>query len=524
MTLLRPSRRHFIAGGAALAGASALPFPTPAIAKSDRPDLVIAVQGLRDGHEPIDAISNVGMRVVNALFDTLFYRNFLGAPDGSGTAIEPALATAIERVDPRTVRIQIRDDVVFHNGQPMTARDVAWSFGEERFFGENPLTPRAAYFRPALERVSEIDDRTVEFVTRDPDFAMEKRLASWIGWVVPADDFQAKGLDGFNLAPIGTGPYKQKEFIRGDRIVLEANDAYWRGKPTSRTISFVIVPETATRVAGLISGEYDIVCALAPDSLPLLERYDNVEGRGAEIENTHLIVHNQVGPLADARVRRAMHLSIDRDALNKGLWGGLAGVPNGFQLPMQGEAYDAHRAGYRQDIEGARKLLAEAGYSGEPITYRTLNDYYVNSVAAAQVMQQWWQEAGLNVEIEIKENWGQVTGDGLMTRNWSNGFPIADPVAPLTTDWGPGSTVQTTYGWNAPEEFNTLLETIRVSPNGADRTAAYQRALTIWDEEAPGTPLYRPYELYGVQSGIKWRPVTFEWMDLRPDNLQFAND
>ena len=111
-----------------------------------------------------------------------------------------------------------------------------------------------------------------------------------------------------------------------------------------------------------------------------------------------------------------------------------------------------------------------------------------------------------------------------MTRNWSNGFPIADPVAPLTTDWGPGSTVQTTYGWNAPEEFNTLLETIRVSPNGADRTAAYQRALTIWDEEAPGTPLYRPYELYGVQSGIKWRPVTFEWMDLRPDNLQFAND
>ena len=521
LTSSAATRRSFLIGGASAAGAAAFSFPRPAIAQSERPDIVIAVQGLRDGHEPIEAISNIGMRVVNALYDTLFYRDYLGAPDGSGTAIEPGLATAVERVDPRTVRIRLRDDVLFHNGKPMTAQDVAFSFGEERFFGETPMTPRAVYFRPALERVTALDDGVVEFVTKAPDYAMEKRLASWIAWVVPEEDYRTKGFEGFNLAPVGTGPYRQKELVRGDRIVLEANDAYWRGKPTARTITFVVVPETATRIAGLISGEYDIVCALAPDSLPLLERYDNVEGRGAQIENTHLIVHNQVGPLADARVRRAMHLSIDRDRLNEALWAGLAGVPNGFQLPMQGPAYDAGRAPYRQDIAEAKRLLSEAGYAGEPISYRTLNDYYVNSVAAAQVMQQWWQEAGLNVEIEIKENWGQVLEDGLMTRNWSNGFPVADPVAPLTTDWHAGSTVQTTYGWNAPEEFNAALETIKVSPDGPERTAAFQRALTIWDEEAPGTPLYRPYELYGVRKSVGWRPVTFEWMDLRPHNLTF---
>lgn len=517
--IIRPTRRSVIVGGAA--AAATFPLATPALAQSERPDLVIAVQGLVDGHEPIDAISNVGMRVVNALYDTLFYRDFLSAPDGSGTAIKPALATALERVDPRTVRIKIRDHVLFHNGERMTAKDVAFSFGEERFFGANPMTPRAAYFRPALVKVEALDDETVEFVTAGPDYAMEKRLASWIAWVVPEEDYRAKGLEGFNLEPVGTGPYKQKEFVRGDRIVLEANEDYWRGRPTARTITFVIVPETATRVAGLISGEYDMVCALAPDSMPLLDRYDNIEGRGALIENTHLVVHNQVGPLADKRVRRAMHLSIDRQRLNEALWGGLAGVPNGFQLPMQGPAYDPDRPAYRQDVAEAKRLLSEAGYGGETITYRTLNDYYVNSVAAAQAMQQWWQEAGLNIEIEIKENWGQVTGEGLMSRNWSNGFPVADPVAPLTTDWHEGSNVQQNYAWDAPDEFNALLNTVRTSPNGPERTAAFQRALDIWDDEAPGTPLYRPFELYGVRSDISWRPVTFEWMDLRPHNLTF---
>ena len=518
--LILPTRRGVLAGGAAFAGTSALGLP--ALAQSERPDVVIAVQGLSDNLEPIAAISNVGNRITNALFDTLLYRDFLGNAQGSGIEIQSALANSVERLGPETLRVTIRDDVLFHSGERMTARDVAFSFGEDRMFGDEPMTPRAAYFAPALAEVRVIDDRTVEFITEGPDYVMEKRLASWIGWVVPEQYFRDKGLDGFGQAPIGTGPYKLREFIRGDRVVLEANDSYWRGRPTARTITFVVVPEASTRVAGLVSGEYDFACALSPDTLPLLDRYGDVEGRGAQIENTHLIVHNQIGPLADARVRRAMHMAIDRDTLNNALWAGLAGVTNGFQLPMQGSAYDPDRPAYRQDIEGARALLEAAGYDGSVITYRTLNDYYVNSVAAAQAMQQWWEQAGLNVEIEIKENWGQVTTPDLMSRNWSNGFPLTDPVAPLTTDWGATSNVQTNYGWTPPEEFNDLLQKIQTSPEGEERTRAFQRALDIFDDEAPGTPLYRPYELYGVKKSIGWRPVTFEWMELRPHNLTFS--
>ena len=103
--LILPTRRGVLAGGAAFAGAAA--FGLPALAQSERPDVVIAVQGLADNLEPIAAISNVGMRVVNAMYDTLMYRDFLGSAEGSGIKIQPGLATGIERISPQTVRSSI---------------------------------------------------------------------------------------------------------------------------------------------------------------------------------------------------------------------------------------------------------------------------------------------------------------------------------------------------------------------------------------------------------------------------------
>lgn len=520
MTTKNFNRRSVLKGAAAVAGAAALPMP--ALAQGTRPDLTIAVQGLVKNLDPIDAISNIGPRVTNTIFDTPLYRDFLSSPDGSGNTIVEGLAESFEQVDPQTSRITLREGVTFHNGEPLRAQDVAFTFGEDRMFGAEPMTPKAKVFKPNLTEVKVIDDRTVEFVTAEPDYTMRKRLASWMAFVVPEADYRDKGFEGFGQAPVGTGPYKLKEFISGDRIVLEANDDYYRGKPTARTVTFQVVPETATRVAGLISGDYDIAVALNPDNIPLLDRYDEIEGRGNVIENTHLVVHRQVGPLENKLVRQAMHLCIDRAALNQGLWGGLAGEMRGFQMPHQGEAYNPDYPAYAQDMAKAKQLLSEAGYNGEKITFRTLPDWYVNGLAAAQVMQQWWQEAGLNVEIEIKENWGQINNEELMSRNWSNGFWLTDPVAPLTSDWHDKGGAKTRYLWDAPEEFGALLDTIRTSPDGPDRTAAFQRAISIWDDEAPATPLYRPYELYGVKKSIGWQPVTFEWMDLRPQNLSFG--
>jgi peptide/nickel transport system substrate-binding protein len=138
------------------------------------------------------------------------------------------------------------------------------------------------------------------------------------------------------------------------------------------------------------------------------------------------------------------------------------------------------------------------------------------------MMQQMWRAVGANVELEVKENWGQVLTPGLQIRNWSNGFQMPDPVTTLATDWGPRGNVQAQNGWRAPAEYNELTGRLIATPDGPDRRRIFQRMVDIWEDEAPGTIMYRPYELYGVRQNVRWRPVSFEFMDLRPGNLEIG--
>lgn len=516
------SRRELMVGGAAL-GASAM-LPRSAFAQStDRPALRIAVQALPVTLEPVNAISNVGNRISNALFDTLIHRNFLAKPDGSGTDLVPAIASAWKREDDRTVTVTIADGIKFHDGSIVTPADVAFTFSKERLWGAKPMVPRGPLFSANFESVEAIDDKTVRFRTVAPESSLEKRLASWIAWVVPEKIYRSLGPEKFGLNPVGTGAYKFVEFAPGDHVTLEAFDDYYLGKPTASRITFQVVPEVATRVAGLISGEYDFACALTPDNIATVNGQSNVEARSAQIENVHVYMFQCDAPVvSDKRVRQAMNFAIDRKLLNDALWGGLAGVPNGFQFPTYGVCYDAERPAFTHDPEKAKALLQEAGYQGEKITFRTLNDYYVNSVAAIQMMLEMWKDVGLNVDMQILDSWDQVLGAGLQLRNNSNGFQMPDASTPITTDWGPKGGSQTQAAWKPPAEYNALCAKVVSLPDGDERKAAFQQLISLWEDEAPGAVLYRPVEIYGVRRNIKWQPVTFEFMDLRPYNLSFT--
>ncbi|MFD2250492.1 peptide/nickel transport system substrate-binding protein [Pseudochelatococcus lubricantis] len=518
------NRRQALQGLALTGAAAALPFPRALAQGQDpRPELRIAVQGLAPTLEPVNAISNVGNRVTNALFDTLIRRDFFSNDSGSGTELVPAIAKSWKREDERTVVVSIADNVRFHNGDAVSAADVAYSLSAERLWGDKPLVPRGPLFSAAFESVEAIDGRTVRFRTKAPDFSLEKRLASWIAWVVPEKLYRALGPEQFGLKPVGTGPYKLVEFHPGDRVVLEAFDDYYLGKPTARRITFQVVPEVATRAAGLISGEYDIACALTPDNLVQLEGQPDVEARSSVIENVHLLVYQgDARWLSDKRIRQALNLAIDRKLIVDALWAGKAVIPNGFQIPAYGADFDPGRPPFRYDPEKARALVKEAGYDGEPISYRTLNDYYVNSVAAAQMMQEMWKAIGLNVRLDILENWGQVLAPGMQIRNWSNGFQFPDASIPLTSDWGPNGSPQQTHGWKASAEYNALAAKVRSLAPGEERHKLFQQLADLWEEEAPGAVLYRPVEIYGVRKTIGWKPVSFEFMDLRPYNLRFA--
>lgn len=512
--------------GRAASAALLFAFAGSGAAAQDRPDLVVAVNDLPGSLESIEEMGNVAVRISYSMFDSLLRRDFLA--DGSGTSakIVPGLAESWERIDDRTMRIKLREGVMFHNGDEMTSDDVAFSFSVARGHGENPVIGSAARFMSWISHVVPTGRYTLDIVADAPEPLFEQRLAGYAFWVVNAREYLTVGKDGFARKPVGTGPYMLDEWVDGEFIRLVANDDYFGGRPTADSVTFQVVPEVSARIAGLVSGEYDIAVNIPPDQVSVIERYDDLKVSQIVLDNSHVLRLYPVGPLADKRVRQALSLGIDRDLLRKALWNDANYTPNGHQLPSY-DIYIADFPGFEHDPDKARALLAEAGYDGEEIVYRIRLNYYLNSLEAAQAMQQMWADVGLNVTLEPVENESQVAAPGVHIHPWSNTHRFPDPLGSFVPQWGPESGIQNNRqyperAWQAPARYNELNDVIATVVDPTARQDAYREALQIWMDEAPGTILYNPLETYAMRADIGWQPYGLYYMDFRPYNLTFG--
>ncbi len=512
ISLLRASRTAMAV--CAIAAASVL----PAMAQS-RPDLTVAVADIPPTLEPAQELSNVGTRVTYSMFDTLIRRDFLSSPKGDGSKLVPSLAESWKRIDGRTLEVKLRPNVKFHNGEIMTADDVVFTFSPERLSGKNAVMKQGPGFFGGLEKVEAIDPATVRFVTKSVDPILEQRLASWASWIVNKKDWMANANGKFPKFPVGTGPFKLSEYKPNESIKLAAFDDYFGGKPTVQSVIFRVVPEQATRIAGLVSGEFDIIANVSPDQIQQINSYPDIEARSVVLANAHVLVYNTENPvIKDKRVRQAMNLAIDRNLLVEALWNGQAVVPKSHQFPEFGALYDDKRAGLAYNPEKARQLLKEAGYKGEEIHYATRANYYLNAVPAAQAIMEMWKAVGINGKLDIVENTDTITGDLKMVRNWSNSIRYPDPAGGLWNLWGPYNGPQQNKEWT-PVEFNKLGEELDQSSDLAKRRDVFQKMLDAWEDDAPGTILYQPLETYGARKAVNWKPYNFYYMDLRPYNL-----
>ncbi|MGD1879519.1 MAG: ABC transporter substrate-binding protein [Kiloniellaceae bacterium] len=512
------------AAAAALLASGALGlFAAPQAALADdRPDLIVAVNALPRSLESAEFMGNVDVRVTYNLFDSLIRRDFRA--DGSGTAskLVPGLAESWTRIDDRTLEFKLRQGVKFHNGDELTAEDVVFSFSRGRLTGPKAILPEGPRFWSTLDRVEAVDPYTVRFIGKVPDVLLEQRLAGYASWIVNAKDYLTKGKDAYAWNPVGTGPYKFVDWKDGDYVKLEAFDDYFGGKPTAKTVTYKVVPELSARIAGLVSGEYDIIVNVPPDQVATLDSYDGVEARSIVLDNSHMLVYNTNNPALDKPLREAMNLAIDRALLRKALWLDKNYTPKGHQLASY-TMYDDTRPALSYDVEKAKALVKQSSYNGEELTYRLIPEYYLNGLPAAQAIQQMWKEIGVNVKLEPVENWGQVRAGGWDIYPWSNTHRLPDPVGSFVPQWGPLSGIQKNklIAWKAPAEYNKLNAVIEGSADWSERKAAYKQALDLWESEAPGTLLYNPLETYGVKSDIDWLPYALYYMDFRPDNLTF---
>lgn len=473
---------------AAIAGAVSL--PRFAIAQSDqRPSVTVAVQKISNTGvlEPLrEQSSNASERWVASILETPIARNQQGRLERI-----PGLALSWKRISDTTVELALRPGVKLHNNDELTAEDVAFSFGPDHMFGPGlpaDVPPIAKRHWPALERVEIVDRHTVRFVNAAPDVTIEGRLSAGGSEIVSKRAWLAQGDWATNAKkPVGTGPYRLREFKPDTSLILDSHDEYWGGRPPLKSVRFLEVPEAASRIAGLQSGEFDFACDIPPDQIVEIERGGKFAVRGGLVLNHRIVVFDKHHPqLANPLIRLAMAHAVDGQAIVDSLWAGRARVPAGLQFDFYGDMFVQGWTVPKYDPDQAQTLLKQAGYKGDEIVYRARNNYYTAENATAQILVEFWKQAGLNIRLEIKENWGQVLDKagprGL--RDWSNSAVFDDPVSSLVNQHGPNGAQQTNGEWTNAE-MNTLSVALESGTDPAKRKSAFARMLQICEREDP---------------------------------------
>ncbi len=496
----------------ATAGMALVGAPSLSVAQDGTKTLVIALDEIAKQLDPLLYQTNPGYRVMQNIYDSLLTVNYGG--DG---ALQPALAESWTRVDGQTVDLTLREGVKFHDGSVLTAEDVAFSFGQVR--RTDPASPgfgTAQQFLSTIASVEAVDARTVRVTSSVTDPVLELRLTAWGSQIVSKAAFEAAGgFQGFATAPVGTGPYRVKSFS-ADAIELEAHADYWGGKPAIDRIIYRSAPELSSRIAGLASRDFDLIGDVPADQFAPVQNDAELEIVGGPIASIRVIKFDtRNDALKDARVRQALGLAIDREAIVNALWGGLVSVPNGHQLPSFGPLYDPDRPALRYDPEEAKRLLAEGGYNGEVIPYRIRAAAYGPELATAQVVVAMWEAVGVKVDLQIKENFGQMLefpGTGM--RNGVDPILVNDPLFGL---WRSYNRSEATVWSN--EEFYRLGDILETSLDPAERRTAYQAMLDIFDTDPPAIILHTMGVFYGKRKAVSWTPYPSVYLDFRKADI-----
>ncbi|WP_273524173.1 ABC transporter substrate-binding protein [Rhodosalinus sediminis] len=462
-------------------------------------ELRVALATFDDELDPQDTTGNSGAPKLYQVYDALIERDSFSNP----LTFKPGLATSWEQVEPTIWELSLREGVTFHNGDTFDAHDVEFSL-DRMFHAEDPEF-LSAWGRWAynFKDVEVIDDYTVRIHTHREEPLFETLMSARAMGIASKEYHEEVGFDEASINPVGTGPYRAVSFTPDERIELERFEDYWGAPAELDRVEMVHVPEVASRVTGIVNGEFDLATNIPPDQASALD-VEGVETMGVTWPMFHVyVIAMNTAPTDDPRVRRAMRLCTDREALVEGLWDGKAGVPTAHQFPEH-PLYDASLNFIEHDPEQARALLEEAGYEGEEIIAQFPGSYYLYGDLAAQVVQQQWQDCGLNLKIEEVDN---LDYERLNMRGWSNPMYYPDPMGAMDTHWSEKSWTAQRELWTPNDvnpEWQATYERARFSTDPAERQAAYRELLEMSEEISGWLLLYKPHELYAMREGISF--------------------
>ena len=463
------TRRRLLQTSAAGAAAALAGLPARA---QGIDELVIAYNVPLPSWDPTVGPSAVNP-TIQGIYQSVFDQFILQQPDLKPA---PGLLTDWGWNDDRTkVSMTVRDGVTWHDGSPFTAEDVAWSLtraADERT--GNPIQ----FIWSTLGNIRAEGNKVTADVAR-----FEPTIFKWMyfltGYVLPKTYYEKVGPEGFEAAPIGTGPYMVEKFERNAFVRLKANAAYWGGRPDFDTVTIKFVPDAAARVAEVESGNSHVTLEMP------YEEYDRLKGgplRGVDhpISDIGMIFLNDIDVMLDPNVRKAAVAAIDKQTIIDRLLSGY-GVPIDTLQTPQYEAYDPSiRTPY--DPDAAVRLLAASGYSPDnPVKFKiqTTKGFKPKDYEMIQAIVGLWRKVGIEAEIEVYEiakhyelraadqlapaafyNWGNSVGDPTTSTGFAMFGPsphsvwdsqdLIDRIGPL---WGEKDEARRIQGWKDVDRY-----------------------------------------------------------------------
>jgi ABC-type transport system substrate-binding protein len=412
--------------------------------------------------------------------------------------------------DGRTWTFHLREGVRFHDGSPFNAESVRRNFA--RVLDPEQNHKRRPLFE-VIETVEVVDDLTVRIVTRYPFGAFEPTMAHISANIVHPDLAGAHG-PRFGTSPettCGTGPYKLVRWRKDLEVVLERNDDYWGEKGKLERIIYRPLPEAASRVIALESGDVDVITQVPPADVARLEKMEDIViQKELSIGAQQFRFHCQKDPFRDPRVRQAISYAVDRRAILENLLPGLVIPSTGPLTPKIRGRADLGEIPY--DSEKAKALLAEAGYpDGFQTTIHT-TPRYLMGVEIAEALAAQLRQVGIESEIEVME-WGTIRQlwGGLAAEECPfNIFIMGAGASSADADWGlrpifmTQSTNENNYGFYSNAEFDDVIMRAMREVDTEERNRLYRRAQEIVYLEDPGAIwLYDNYHVVAARKEIK---------------------
>lgn len=452
-------------------------------------DITIAI-----GSEPSTLDPQVrddgGERAVNDnIYETLMART----PDAK---LVPGLAAADPaQTNPTTWEFKLRPNITFTNGEPFDADSVVRSV--TRIIDPALKSEQASYFS-TITGAKKVDDLTVDITTNGPDPILPARMY-WMK-MIPA---KYSSDPNFAQHPIGTGPYIFDSWSRGESIVLKANPKYWGGAPSIGQVTYRFIGEPGTRLSGLMAGELDVITNLLPEFTKQVPKFAAVQG----LETSVIVLSTENPATKDPRVREALNLAIDRDALAKNLFDGYAKVTQGQLVNPKAFGFNTALKPYPYDPKKAAQLIKDAGAEGSTITLEGESGRWLKDRETIEAVAAYWTKIGLKVNVQISE-FGEYLNRLFDKKHRPDAIFVANSDELLDADRAVTSAYESgaSYASNDDQQMAAEAKAARTETDPTKRAAMYADITKKAYDGNYLAPLLNEEDIYGFSKRLEWTP------------------